>query len=80
MIIDYKGKYKNIIGKCYITEGYTDFNELTILLNNGIVLYDSFSYNDIPFDNKIEKVIERHLLDINDKLIKERINKIRKLK
>lgn len=80
MVIDYRGKYKDIVKKCYITEGYTDFNELTILLNNGIVLSDFFTYDTISFAIKIDEVISRYLSDINKQLIKERIEKIKKLK
>jgi hypothetical protein len=79
VIIDYNGIYKNIVKKCYISEGYTDYNDLVIILNNGTSLSGDYSNMNFIFEETINNVVRTYVEHEHKSLIRKRKIKINKL-
>lgn len=79
MIISYDGIYKELIKKCYISEGYTDFNDLVVVLKNGTTLSNNHHNNSFIFEENIDKLIKIYIDGENESLIRRRKLKIDKL-
>lgn len=79
MIIEYNGIYKNIVKKCYISEGYTDFNDIVIVMKDGITISSDYFNNNFIFEETINNIVKRYVKNENKQKLIERKNKIKKL-
>ena len=79
MIIKYDGIYKNEIRRCYISEGYTDYNDLVIIMEDGTTISGDYFNNDFVFEKTITDVVANYVKQENKQKLIGRKNKIKKL-